>query len=472
MEPQFLQVGEATPNVDVVILQFPAGNFSIADGDIEAINGDKVFYQIGTEGGSSGSPLLNLDCVALAMHNAGQVLRAVSQQAIRRATALSAVIKAYLEERPEVDPEAATAKKPTRFLLQNFKRWACNGICEWVSRLCVSECTINICCAFASYVLNTCTYICSEINTCFWQTLKWLIIEIIIDTSDISVWIINLDRRTSERQEQQFWRLLRNRRGSDSRHEYHTETSSAQTMSHLSASGLCALPDDVIGIACGSDGLRAVSLRSAAPLSGRLRSRKRVESGVRCALGHTAAGSWGKERSFFGRAKEELSIGWCRCVAARANGSKSSVYAAKLSENNLGDLVVCNTRVLLGDHENDMRLYAFDVSAEHSIRAVGTVDVRADCVQALRGHSPRRRHSRRLRRTLRQLSVSAPPRRTATRAARAHRTHEPASSPVLRRTAARRRIQRRHSHQWNRLAWHKWRAAHAPASAPRLECQC
>ena len=67
----FLQVGEATPNVDVVILQFPSGNFSIADGDIEAVNGDKVFYQIGTEGGSSGSPLLDLDCVALAMHNAG-----------------------------------------------------------------------------------------------------------------------------------------------------------------------------------------------------------------------------------------------------------------------------------------------------------------------------------------------------------------------------------------------------------------
>ena len=94
---RFLQVGKATPNVDVVILQFPAGHFSIADGDIEAVTGDKVFYQIGTEGGSSGSPLFNLDCVALAMHNAGSCAATSSQPAaIRKATALSAVIKAYL----------------------------------------------------------------------------------------------------------------------------------------------------------------------------------------------------------------------------------------------------------------------------------------------------------------------------------------------------------------------------------------
>ena len=109
----FLQVGEATPDVDVVILQFPAGTFSIAYGDIEAINGDKVFYQIGTEGGSSGSPLLNLDCVAVAMHNAGSAGAASTQPAgIRRATALSAVVKAYLKEQPEVDPEGAIATRP------------------------------------------------------------------------------------------------------------------------------------------------------------------------------------------------------------------------------------------------------------------------------------------------------------------------------------------------------------------------
>ena len=82
----------------------------------------------------------------------------------------------------------------------------------------------------------------------------------------------------------------------------------------------------------------------------RLRCRKRVESGVRCALGHTAAGSEERKTRVFWWGQRELSIGWCRCVATRANGSKCSVYAAKLKiENYLGDLVVCNTRVLLGD---------------------------------------------------------------------------------------------------------------------------
>ena len=47
------------------------------------------------------------------MHNAGSGAASSQPAVIRRATALSAVIKAYLEERPEVDPEAATVKKPT-----------------------------------------------------------------------------------------------------------------------------------------------------------------------------------------------------------------------------------------------------------------------------------------------------------------------------------------------------------------------
>ena len=93
----------------VVILQFPSGNFSIADGDIEAINGNDVQYQIGTEGGSSGSPLLNLNCVALAMHNAGPGAASSQPVGIRQATALSAVVKAYLEERPHVETGEAPA---------------------------------------------------------------------------------------------------------------------------------------------------------------------------------------------------------------------------------------------------------------------------------------------------------------------------------------------------------------------------
>lgn len=107
----FLQVKEATPNVDVVTLQFPSGTFSIAEGHIKTVNGDKVDYQIGTECVSSGSPLLNLDGVALAMHNAGTGAASSQPAGFRRATAtaLSALIKAYLEERPDFEPDEAIA---------------------------------------------------------------------------------------------------------------------------------------------------------------------------------------------------------------------------------------------------------------------------------------------------------------------------------------------------------------------------
>ena len=107
----FFKVGKATLNVDVVILQFPLGEYKIADGDIEKIEGDHVLYQIGTEARSSGSPLLNFDCVALAMHNAGLGVASSNPAAIRQATVLSAVVEAYLDKRPDAEPDAATATK-------------------------------------------------------------------------------------------------------------------------------------------------------------------------------------------------------------------------------------------------------------------------------------------------------------------------------------------------------------------------
>ena len=113
---EFLRIGEVNPNVDVVILQYPLGKFSIADGDIEAVNrnGTRVLYRIGTEPGSSGSPLLDLDCVALAMHNTGQKgISSTDPNAIREATALSAIVRAYLEDRPNDEPK-------TRILKYNF----------------------------------------------------------------------------------------------------------------------------------------------------------------------------------------------------------------------------------------------------------------------------------------------------------------------------------------------------------------
>ena len=108
---QFLQIGEVKSNVDVVILQYPNGKFSIADGDIESINGTQVFYKIGTEPGSSGSPLLDLNCVALAMHNSGlNVSTCTDPSAIRKATALKAVVSAYLKDKPNIELDSNILK--------------------------------------------------------------------------------------------------------------------------------------------------------------------------------------------------------------------------------------------------------------------------------------------------------------------------------------------------------------------------
>ena len=97
---KFLQVGKLTAGNEVAILQYPKGKFGIAHGDIDHIIGNDVFYQIGTAPGSSGSPLLNWDCKALAMHKAGERVNGAEdrQDLWRKASALTAIVEAYLED--------------------------------------------------------------------------------------------------------------------------------------------------------------------------------------------------------------------------------------------------------------------------------------------------------------------------------------------------------------------------------------
>ena len=96
---KFLKVGQLTEGNEVAILQYPKGKFGIAHGDIDHINGNDVFYQIGTAPGSSGSPLLNWDCKALAMHKAGVIGATEDRPDIwRKASALTAIVEAYLED--------------------------------------------------------------------------------------------------------------------------------------------------------------------------------------------------------------------------------------------------------------------------------------------------------------------------------------------------------------------------------------
>ena len=85
------------------MLQYFQGKLQIAQGDIGSVQGHnvQVFYQIGTAKGSSGSPLLDLDCNALAMHNGGNPGSTVDNPEIWcRASVLCAVVEAYLLERP------------------------------------------------------------------------------------------------------------------------------------------------------------------------------------------------------------------------------------------------------------------------------------------------------------------------------------------------------------------------------------
>ena len=111
----FLQMGEVKQDADVVILQYPSGTFSIADGKIEAVNGSKIFYKIGTERGSSGSPLLDLECSALAIHHSGiEGINSSDPNAIRTATALSAVVREYLNDRTDLKTTSRVRGGPLR----------------------------------------------------------------------------------------------------------------------------------------------------------------------------------------------------------------------------------------------------------------------------------------------------------------------------------------------------------------------
>ena len=128
--------------------------------------------------------------------------------------------------------------------------------------------------------------------------------------------------------------------------------------------GLCALSDDVVAIACGTCGLRALSLKSA-PLSPRdlcaLEDVKRVAF-----VAHTQT----LLLAAFGDAHN-----CCYVVSLRRRGNdwvEVQRLRTEIEPFYLNELVACDRRGLLGDDGRN-RLYVFDVSAEHSFRPVGSV---------------------------------------------------------------------------------------------------
>lgn len=99
---KFLRVGQIqlTATMEFVILQYPKGEFCIAYGKIDHINGRYVYYKVGTAPGSSGSPLVNINCEPLAMHNAGLPgSKGENPDILRQATALNHIVEAFLQEK-------------------------------------------------------------------------------------------------------------------------------------------------------------------------------------------------------------------------------------------------------------------------------------------------------------------------------------------------------------------------------------
>ena len=107
----FLKVGNVEPNVEVAVIQYPDGKFSIAHGDTDEIIGHDVYYHIVTSDGSSGSPLLDRNCVALAMHRQGDTDSACDKRKVRT---IIAIVDAYLVERQNVG--VVYANEAHRFL--------------------------------------------------------------------------------------------------------------------------------------------------------------------------------------------------------------------------------------------------------------------------------------------------------------------------------------------------------------------
>ena len=124
----FLTIGEAELHAKIFLLQYPHGTDNIAHGEIDKLEGTDVFYRMKEVTGGSGSPIVTRDCVALAMNKADVGAVSVDQSITRcKATSLSAVVKAYLEEISEVDQK-------TNFLIEQLNSLRCvikkNLICN------------------------------------------------------------------------------------------------------------------------------------------------------------------------------------------------------------------------------------------------------------------------------------------------------------------------------------------------------
>lgn len=99
-----LKVGQIAPKAEFAMLHYSTKDkFAILHGEIETVNGHEVSHQITTSPGSCGSPLLDWNCVALAMHGAGKICATSDghKTKLPKAVSLSAIIEAYFNDHLE-----------------------------------------------------------------------------------------------------------------------------------------------------------------------------------------------------------------------------------------------------------------------------------------------------------------------------------------------------------------------------------
>ena len=101
----FLEISDGKQKDLVAILQIPEGESKFAYGTIENVEESKVFYKIATAPGSSGAPVLNRNCMAVAIHRAGDVKNADKTKSLtdqsdlpRMASSLRDVVNAFFIE--------------------------------------------------------------------------------------------------------------------------------------------------------------------------------------------------------------------------------------------------------------------------------------------------------------------------------------------------------------------------------------
>ena len=110
----FLKLGDAVLNESsrkIAILKYTFGKLHIEQGEIKELSETDMIYRMGTSPGSSGSPVLTLDCLALAMHSdVASGVMFYQPTSVHKATSIRTIVKTFLEDKTQNDHELIILK--------------------------------------------------------------------------------------------------------------------------------------------------------------------------------------------------------------------------------------------------------------------------------------------------------------------------------------------------------------------------